>query len=216
MKRKILVGMMLATMIFSLTGCGSAKEDVSSGKSVEVTENKSSSNDDSKQLLKDAGWVAKIERGLGFYLPNETIYTDTDDFEDYTLTIYYVGCYVGCADGGQNILSIYSHKLDGTIISEDSIEFLMGQQQNSDLLELLKETDKIYLYGAKNDSNNACLVVYPKGSECYFEIYISGESFDDFEIEDDDDGEITVYEKGRFFTEETYNAFVDTLQYLGE
>lgn len=58
MKKKILAGVMLATMIFSLTACGSSEGNTSSGKndSVATTEKKS---DESKKVLTDAGW--KVE-----------------------------------------------------------------------------------------------------------------------------------------------------------
>lgn len=229
MKKKILAGVMLATMIFSLTACGSGEGSTTKGSkqtSVDVSEN------NNKDILTEAGWKAHTELGLGFYLPDiEDIKVKySDDKQDKNKALFYVGYN---DEYGLGILGIQTYKLDSnTKTTVDSIGFIISNitsaYKYASEVELVLENDFYYLYQYKvtatrygnlpaNEYKTEAyrLILLPKDCDFYYILGIDYDSFADFDTTTDF-YEGKVYKEGDLFTENTYEAFKNTIQYLGK
>lgn len=209
MKKKILAGVMLATMIFSLTACTSGsnnKSEVSGKAENEVTKQ------DGAEMLKGLGWTSYSELGLGFYLPtNEAIkkqrhYTDSN-YTEWDYTEFILGRNY---EYGNTLLIVKPKDLGLTVVTSDSVDFIMSDTDKD--ATLYSETDSYYLYHI--ETPNVCrLYLLPKNTSILYIIGTEKEMFKDFEVADRSG---TTYKAGDFFTEETYTAFKNSLVYLGK
>lgn len=225
MKRLICV-LYVCIVIFSLTACSGVKENEGSGEVVSTEKVKESEGNEKVKesegsksagvnLLKNLGWktVTPINFGLGFYLPDDDnikVEYEYDDGSYKSEDIYAAWFRLG---SNFELMNVYIGDLRRSVVSEDSIDFLIADM--SDNAKLYSETDSYYLYEDSSNDAGFILFLLPKNTSIYYKIGISGEAFDDFTVIDDESDTKKSYKAGDFFTDESYVAFKDTLTYLG-
>lgn len=212
MKKKLLGVLMLSFLLGSATACGSAQDTDVATSTEDVSKQDTVS---SKDTLVDLGWKTETTLGLGFYLPDVGYDTDRHEKSEYysAYTEYYIGYN---SEYGASLLYVKLMELDdNTVISDTSIDFIADDAQYDEYsdIKMVRETEDLYVY-EQTDDGCKYLYVFPKGTSIYYYLFISNGVFE--EIDGLEFAEDVVYKKGELFTEETYNAFIDTLQYLGE
>lgn len=208
MKRRILIGVFLATMVVSLAGCSTSKETkTTSGSDVKIEQ----SNDKSKKLLEDASFTLDSFYGLSYYaLPKESYkairettrdkekakYPSFDEAGDYISRLYRIidGDYI-------DVFALrYYDSINDVKVSSSTIELIMsklnfyieGEYDKSNFIE----TDSMFLYVDKEEDDNGFSDVFIMVKDTYdiYEVY-----FNDYK---------------HLWTEETYKAVINTLRYV--
>lgn len=238
MKRRILIGVFLATIIFSLTACKTGKDtEISNDEKVELEKSKTKSED----VLKNMGFVRDSYYGLSYYVPPEDAYyriecddedTRTNPYREWmSISIgkeYYrrgMGWNDMGTDGsGTAILGIsYYDKITDIKISDTTVESALKKVSDSfdfaDKSRLI-ENDEMFFYvdydyfnGDKEED-----IIHDNKYYEYCHTYvlikntydIYGVQIKEFRDEEFDDGE----KFKSYWTKETWTAFLDTLEYV--
>jgi hypothetical protein len=244
MKKRILIGITLMAVTFALTACtddsestkptvsvdsvedtkennsdansdkSNSEEDKQSLEETEEEENTAKSdNEADKQLLKDAGWSVSTDFGLGLYAPIDYIYykEDTMVTDDNVEFFEY-----GTDDYDYNMIYDVYHRFNCDMyFTEDNMDFAQEEYMNKDeyVVRLVRETDNFYIYEAYQYH---VLFIFIKNTNEYYRIRISDDAWEDFTHYDSDTGMDVEVKAGEIFTVERYNAFINTIQYLGE
>lgn len=232
MKRRILIGVFLATMVASLAGCSTSKETkTTSGSDVKVEEN----NDKSKKLLEDSSFKLDSFYGLSYYAPPKDAYQlsseTTRDKEKAKYpafseagSTYVSRRYEFQLDDINDILSVYYFDTINDIkVSSETTDLILSNFEynlNNDYdKSKLIETDSMFIYEDNNSfvsddgyPDFCCVFVMVKDT---YDIYkISGWIYTDRRL--GESGLKRFNESGlkNCWTEETWNAFIDTLSYV--
>lgn len=232
MKRRILIGVFLATMVASLAGCGTSKETkTTSGNDVKIEQ----SNDKSKKLLEDASFTLSSFYGLSYYAPPKESYQSsretTRDKEKAKYpafgeagSTYVDRRYEFQLDDVNDILSVYYFDTINDIkVSRGTTDLILSNLEyylNNDYdKSKLTETDSMFIYEDNNSfisddgyPDFCCVFIMVKDT---YDIYkISCRIPTDRKL--GKDGLKRFNERGlkNCWTEETWNAFVDTLNYV--
>lgn len=244
MKKRILIGLMLITLTFSLTACSNTSESTSTTTSVEslddTKENNAeadsiksnheedkqsleetkkdensveSDNEADKQLLKDAGWSVSTDLSLGLYAPVDYIYYEEDTMatDDNVEFLEY-----GTDDYDYNMIYDVYHRFHCDMyFTKDNMDFAIEEYMDKEEydVQLVRETNNLYIYEALQYH---VLFAFVKESNEYYRIRISDDAWENFMHYDSDTGMDVEVKSGEIFTKERYNAFINTLQYLGE
>ncbi|HAB62498.1 MAG TPA: hypothetical protein DCE48_17680 [Lachnospiraceae bacterium] len=244
MKKRILLGITLMTVTFTLTACSNASESTSPTASVESVDDTKENNADAdavksnheedkqslqetkkkensaerdneadKQLLKDAGWSVSTDFGLGLFAPVDYIYYEEDTMatDDNVEFLEY-----GTDDYDYNMIYDVYHRFHCDMyFAKDNMDFAIEEYMDKEGydVQLVRETDDLYIYEALQYH---VLFAFVKETNEYYRIRISDDAWEDFTHYDSDTGMDVEVKAGEIFTKERYNAFINTLQYLGE
>lgn len=222
MKRKFIAGLMLSTMIFSLTACSSSEDkketttiessDVETKQEVATEQN---SSEESKKLLEDAGFILDSYEGLSYYAPPKDSYAyATAEKAEEVNRSYIVKQYeiLGTGDIAE-ITRIRYYFRDDIKFSSVSIETILSEVTYGEYdMSKLIETDAMYIYATSCFESDEY-----KGCNAY--IFVK-DTYDMYRISNNPsyiDGYENAYENIKYekcWTEETWNAFLDTLTYV--
>ncbi|MBO5163199.1 MAG: hypothetical protein J6B75_01965 [Ruminococcus sp.] len=224
---KKLISLMTAVLmsVTVFAGCTSSnankestEEKSSAVSNSDSTDNSNEQGKNSSEILRQAGWTAENRYGLGFYAPMDAIDFEEDRMlhSDY---VSYSEFGIGKdSEYGNTIFSIYcsdAYQEEGVVFTADTIEYTLPYILTDDEVEptLYKEDDNCFIYHqVLEDHRNIYLLCKESGRFYRIQIYEAawidtdtGEFFD----------EPREYKAGDFFTEERYEAFINSLKYLG-
>ena len=187
-----------------------------------------------KELLVDEGWKGQTFQKLGCYVMGDWIQKIEEDTEyEYEESDYVTYCY---PDDDETLEEAKEDAIDadycvraGTIgisaddndilITEENMEYILGDREMDDW-NLAKEDENLYIYDKDlTDSTNfhmygTALSVYIFVKNTYW-VY-SIDFSDIFECNYFSEREAEGKSEKYFAKSETYKAFINTIQYLGE
>ena len=221
----ILTSVIMITTVFvgctntSTNNTTNKNEDslTSESESENKLKNSTDNTNDASEILKKAGWTATFRFGLGFYAPMSDMTFEEDPmYHDDCVQNTEIG--VGSdSECGESILSIYcsdAFQAQGGVFSNDAIEYVFSDLFGNDDVEptVYKEDDKCIIYHQIFDEYRA-VYVFCKNTGRYYRVRIHPGAWTD--ITTDYKGESKNFKAGYFFDEEKYEAFINTLCYLG-
>lgn len=183
--------------------------------------NGSRSKEMAEQLLENSGFVADSYHQLGFYRVLRGYKYEGEDEDD--------GCDVYAEDISDKWymhIEDYSFLFDGYIITQDSVDYVLrsmykedddgDKADDLDTFHIVRSDDEIIVYeqdfskAGFDDVGGKRLLICICNTHKVFDVAILWKAFEEFI---DEDG--VTHEKGEVFTDETYQAFIDTLRYTG-
>lgn len=165
-----------------------------------------------KKLLTNAGWGISSDFSLGLYVPKNYIdYSeDTMAHDDNVKYLEY-----GINDYDYRMIyDVYYRFNCDMYFTKENMEFAQAEYMNDEEydIRMVRETDNLFIYEAYKYH---VIFVFVKDSNEYYRIRISDEAWEDFKHYDTDTDEILQVKAGEIFTEDRYNAFINTIQWLG-